>query len=140
MKSITVLLQDVIHKEQYKDVVSFVGEDQSGSFGILADHERFMTSLAMGLCRFKTLQNDWLYVATAGALIYFQDNRLCLTTRHFLIDNDYGRISTALAEKILEEETRLHDQKQSLRQMEEEVLKRLWELRRSGVSYGHDEI
>jgi len=140
MKSMTVLLQDVTHREQYQDVTTFVGEDKSGSFGILPDHDRFMTPLEMGLCRFKTLQHDWLYVATAGALLYFHDNRLCLTTRHFLIDSDYGRISAVLAEQFLNEETRLHAQKQSLRQMEEEVIKRLWELRRSGVAYSHDEF
>jgi F-type H+-transporting ATPase subunit epsilon len=140
MKSIKVLLQDVTHTEQYEDVTSFVGEDKSGSFGILPDHDRFMTALAIGLCRFKTVHHDWLYVATAGALLYFHDNRLYLTTRHFLIDNDYGRISAALTDQLLEEEARLRGQKQSLRQMEEEVLKRLWELRRSGVSYSHDEV
>jgi F-type H+-transporting ATPase subunit epsilon len=140
MKSITVLLQDVTHKEQYEDVTTFVGEDKSGSFGILPDHERFMTPLVMGLCRFKTVQQGWLYVATTGALLYFHDNRLSLTTRHFLIDSDYERISAALAEQLLEEESRLHGQKQSLRRMEEEVLKRLWELRRSGGAYSHDEI
>lgn len=140
MKSMTILLQDVTHREQYQDVTSFIGEDKSGGFGILPGHDRFMTPLKMGLCRFKTLQHDWLYVATAGALLYFHDNRLCLTTRHFLIDSDYGRISAALAEQFLSEETRLQGQKQSLRQMEEEVIKRLWELRRSGVASSHDEF
>ena len=140
MKSITVLLQDVTHTEKYEEVTSFVGEDNSGHFGILPDHDRFTTALAIGLCRFKTAQHDWLYVATVGALLYFHDNRLYLTTRHFLIDNDYGRISAALANQLLEEESRLHGQKQSLRQMEEEVFKRLWELRRKGASYSHNEV
>jgi F-type H+-transporting ATPase subunit epsilon len=140
MKSMTILLQDVSHREQYQDVISFVGEDKSGSFGILPGHDRFMTPLEMGLCRFKTPQHEWLYVATAGALLYFYDNRICLTTRHFLTDSDYGRISAALAEQFLNEENRLHGQKQSLRQMEEEIIKRLWELRRSGVAYSQDEF
>ena len=140
MKSLILLLQDVTHKEQFEDVTSFVGEDSTGSFGILPNHERFMTSLMVGLCRFNTAQDGWFYVATAGALLYFHDNRLHLTTRHFLIDNDFERISAALDEQLLEEETRLRGQKRSLRQMEEEVLKRLWKLRRSGAPYVHDEI
>lgn len=140
MNSITVLLQDVTHRQQYVDVISFVGEDKSGHFGILPNHLRFMTSLVMGLCRFKVQQDGWLYIATAGALLYFHDNQLILTSRHFLIDSDYQRISDALAEQIFAEEVRLQGQKQSLRQMEEEVLKRLWDLRRSGVAYSHDEI
>ncbi len=140
MKSIILFLQDVKHNEQYEGVTSFDGEDKSGSFGILPDHDRFMTSLVMGLCRFKTVQHGWIYVATSGALLYFHDRRLYLTTRHFLIDSDYERISAALTEQLLEEEARLQDQKQSLRRMEEEVLKRLWTVRRSGAAYSYDEI
>ena len=140
MKTMQVLLQDVTQTKLQDDVTSFVGADKSGSFGILPDHDRFMTALEIGLCRFKTAGHDWLYVATAGALLYFHDNRLYLTTRHFLIDNDYERISSALADQLIAEETRLREQKESLRQMEEEVLKRLWELRRSGGSYSHDEV
>lgn len=138
MNSIVLFLQDVTHTEQYEGVTSFVGEDKSGSFGILPNHDRIMTSLVMGLCRFQTRRLDWQYIATAGALLYFHDNQLYLTTRHFLIDSDYSRISTALSEQLLKEETRLHGQKQSLRRMEEGVLKRLWELGRSGA-YIHDE-
>jgi F-type H+-transporting ATPase subunit epsilon len=140
MNSITVILQDVTHRQEYADATSFVGEDKTGHFGILPDHARFMTSLAMGLCRFKTLKDGWLYVATAGALLYFHDNRLSLTSRHFLVDSDYQRISVALAEQILAEETRLQGQKLSLRKMEEELLKRLWEFRRRELAYRHNEI
>jgi hypothetical protein len=43
------------------------------------------------------------------------------------------RISTALEEQLLEEELQLQTQKQSLRHMEEDVLKRLWEAGRSTV-------
>jgi len=140
MNSIIVLLQDVTHSQQYEDVTSFVGEDKSGHFGILPNHDRFMTPLAMGLCRINTLEDGWLYIATAGALLYFHNNRLILTSRHFLLDSDYQRISVALTEQILAEEARLQGQKNSLRQMEKKVLKHLWELRRSGTAYSHDEI
>lgn len=43
------------------------------------------------------------------------------------------RISTALETQLLEEESRLQAQKRSLRHMEEEVLKRLWEFGRMGA-------
>lgn len=133
MKTFTLSLQDATHNEEYTGVNSFVGEDSSGSFGVLAGHARLMTSLVMGLSRFRCDKQNWLYIATPGALVYFQNNKLILTTRHFLIDADYMRISTALEKQILDEETRLHAQKQSLRHMEEEVLKRLWESGRVGA-------
>ncbi|MCW8855310.1 MAG: F0F1 ATP synthase subunit epsilon [Gammaproteobacteria bacterium] len=130
MNSFTLSIQDATHTETFDGVSSFVGEDASGSFGILPSHARMMTSLVMGLSRFRIAQQEWQYIATPGALIYFHDNTLNLLSRHFLIDQDYMRISAALGERLLEEEAQLHNQKQSLRRMEEEVLKRLWELGR----------
>jgi len=139
MKTLTLFLRDATQAQQYEGVLSFVGEDNSGSFGILPDHDRFMTALLMGLCRFKTTRGEWMYVATAGALLYFHDNRLYLTTRHYLIDNDYSRISTALTRQLLDEETRLRSQKQGLRKMEEEVLRQLWKLGRN-EAHSRDEV
>jgi len=131
MTGFNLQIQDTSHAAHYEGVTSFIGEDDSGSFGILPNHARMMTALVMGLSRFRIGEQNWLYIATPGALIYFYDNRLTLSTRHFFIDEDYMRISTALQEQLLEEETQLHMQKQSLRRMEEEVLKRLWETGRT---------
>lgn len=128
MNPFTLLLQDATHAEEIGGVTSFVGEDGSGSFGILAGHGRFMTLLVMGLARFRTgEEGDWHYLALPGALLYFHDNRLTLTTRHYLIDTDYSRISAALGQQLLAEEAQLHRVKESLRQMDRELLKRLWE-------------
>ena len=133
MKSFTLLLQDASHTEQFDGVNSFVGEDSSGSFGILSGHARMMTSLVMGLARFRIDEQNWQYIATPGALLYFKDNKLELSTRHFLIDDDYMRISMALEKQLLKEESQIHVQKQSLRRIEEDVLKRLWEMGREGA-------
>jgi len=131
MISFNFLIQDTSHTEHFEGVSSFVGEDDSGSFGILPNHARMMTSLVMGLSRFRIGEQNWQYIATPGALIYFYGNQLTLSTRHFFIDDDYMRISTSLQEQLLKEESQLHTQKQSLRRMEEEVLKRLWEMGRT---------
>ena len=133
MKSFTLTLQDATHVEKYEGITSFVGEDTSGSFGILPNHGRMMTSLVMGLARFRIGDQNWQYIATPGAMLYFNNNTLTLSCRHFFIDTDYMRISTALEEQLLEEEIQLQTQKQSLRHMEEEVLKRLWEVGRGEV-------
>ena len=131
MTSFILELQDTSHSETFAEVSSFVGEDESGSFGILPNHGRMMTMLVMGLARFRVSNEDWQYIATPGALIYFNNNKLTLSTRHFFIDNDYLRINTTLQEQLLEEETQLHRQNQSLRRMEEEVLRRLWDISRT---------
>jgi F-type H+-transporting ATPase subunit epsilon len=50
-----------------------------------------------------------------------------------LLDDDYEKISTALQEQLLAEEEILKSMKDSLHSMEEEVLKRMWELNRNQV-------
>lgn len=133
MKSFTLLLQDATQSEEVEGVTSFVGEDASGSFGILAGHARMMTSLIIGLARFRIGEDTWRYLALPGAVLYFHDNVLTLSTRRYLLDNDYMRISQALQQQLLTEEEKLRTIKESLHHMEEEVLQRLWEMGRKGA-------
>lgn len=132
MKSFTLRLQDATHAEEITGVTSFVGEDASGSFGILAGHARMMTSLVIGLARFRVGNQAWQYLALPGAVLYFHDNVLTLSTRRYLLDDDYMRISQVLEQQLLAEEEKLHTMKESLHHMEEEILKRLWKMGRKG--------
>jgi F-type H+-transporting ATPase subunit epsilon len=135
MKTFTLILQDATHTQRIEQVTSFVGEDATGSFGILAGHARMMSSLVFGLARFRTRENAWQYLALPGAVLYFNDNELSLSTRRYLVDDDYERISIALHEQLLAEEKELHELKKSLHHMEEEVLRRLWEIgHKSGLA------
>ena len=135
MKTFTLTLQDATRIQRLEQLTSFVGEDATGSFGILAGHARMMTSLVFGLARFRTVENAWQYLALPGAVLYFNDNELSLSTRRYLAGDDYEHISTALHEQLLAEENELHKLKKSLHQMEEAVLKRLWETGRgSGLA------
>ena len=132
MKTFTLRLQDATHAQEITGVTSFVGEDASGSFGVLADHARMMTSLIIGLARFRIGEQAWQYLALPQAVLYFHNNLLTLSTRHYLLDDDYMRISSALQQQLLAEEEKLHTMKASLHHMEEEVLKRLWQMGRPG--------
>ncbi len=132
MKTFTLSLQSTTQFETVEKVSDFVGEDLSGSFGIRAGHERMLTSLVFGLARFRVGNGPWEFLALPGAMLYFVDNTLKLTTRHYLRDADYARISAALEAELLDEEEHLHDMKQSLHRMEEEMLKRLSHLGRHG--------
>lgn len=131
MNSFTLQLLDATQAQSITDVVSFVGEDTSGSFGILAGHSRMITTLVIGLARFRTdAGNAWRYLALPGAVLYFRDNVLTLSTRHYLLDDDYTRISAALQRELLAEEEQLRVMKESLRRMEQEVLRHLWTIGR----------
>lgn len=132
MKAFTLMLRDATRAEQISGVSTFVGEDASGSFGLLAGHARLMTSLIPGLARFRVGESPWQYLALPGALLYFDDDRLTLSTRHYLLDDDYSRISAAMQQQLLAEEEKLRTMKASLHHMEEEVLRRMWRLGRAG--------
>jgi len=134
VKAFTIRIQDSTRVEEIEGVTSFVGEDATGSFGVLAEHTRFMTSLVTGLARFRVGEQAWQYLALPGALLYFHGNVLRLSTRRYLLDDDYMRISQALQQQLLAEEEKLRAMKESLHHMEEEVLKRLWEMDRKGVT------
>lgn len=130
MKSFTLHLQEATRAEKITGVTSFVGEDASGSFGILAGHSRMLTALVTGLARFRVGADAWQYLAMPGAVLYFKDNVLTLSTRRYLLDADYMRISQALQQQLLAEEEQLHAMKTSLHRMEESMLKRLWKMGR----------
>lgn len=128
MKTFTLILQDATRTQTIADVSSFVGEDVSGSFGILAGHARMMTSLIIGLARFREGEDSWKYLALPSALLYFRDDHLTLSTRRFMLNDDFMEINAALQQQLVTEEEQLRSMKESLRRMEEEMLKRLWEM------------
>jgi F-type H+-transporting ATPase subunit epsilon len=132
MNTFTLLLQDAKRSESIDAVASFAGEDASGGFGILAGHARMLTTLVTGLARYRHAGGEWQYLAMPGAVLYFCDNTLTLSTRRYLRDSDYQRISRALREQLLAEEDKLRVTRDSLRRMEESLLKQLWEVGRQG--------
>ena len=98
-----------------------------------------LLALAFGLLlgysstRFHVDEEPWQYLAVPGAVLYFNNNRLTITTRHFLIDHNFERISSLLQQQLLTEEDNLRTMKESLHVMENEILKRLWNIRSKTV-------
>ncbi len=122
---IVLHLQQATSYERVDAVSSFIGEDSSGSFGILPGHERLMTTLVFGLAKFRVENQAWQYLALPGGVFYFQDNQIFLSTRRIFRDESYERISTYLEDELLREERNLQSMKLSLQRMEDEILKRL---------------
>jgi F-type H+-transporting ATPase subunit epsilon len=136
MNSFPMHLQSATQYERIDNVTSFVGEDDSGSFGILAGHARAMTLLSFGLARFRVGNRSWEYLALPGGLAYFIDGQLYVGTRRYLRGQDYDGLSVALRREIRAEEEALREVKQSMRRLEEEMLKRLWKIGRGGEVSG----
>lgn len=130
MKPFTLLIQDATHVERFDDVGHFIGWDDSGAFGLLAGHERFMTILSWGLARFQTMDERWQFLALPGGLLYVRQNTATISTRRFVRDDDVDRISRTLEDELSVEEESLRSIKESLSRLEEAMLKRFWQMGR----------
>ncbi len=136
MKSFPLRLSDSRKSLYVEELVSFIGEDESGSFGILSGHAPLMTILVFGLARFRRKEGKtWEFLAMPGAVLSFRDNTLSLACRHYLLDKNYERISRRLEEELIVEEERLLEFRQSVKRMEEALLKRMWEMQKKGVAW-----
>lgn len=111
-------------------MTSFVGQDDTGSFGILAGHGRMMTALVYGLSRFRTAEGEWTYVALPGGILYFAGNALYVTTTRYFLDRSYEKISTTLLHEMISEEEALKAVKENIAKLEQEMMRRLWQIER----------
>ena len=130
MNTFAIQLYDSTQQQRIENVTSFIGEDSNGGFGLQAHHARFMTTLVFGLFRYRLQTDDWQYLALPGGVLYFNKNELTISTRHFLIDNNFERISDLLTHQLLTEEEALTATRSSLQKMEQSMLARLWKLQR----------
>ncbi|MGD2021368.1 MAG: F0F1 ATP synthase subunit epsilon [Thiohalocapsa sp.] len=130
MSGFTLHLQDAQSYERVDGVQCFVGTDASGSFGLLAGHERFMTALVFGLARYRDADDRWIYLALPGGLVYFVDNALFLSTRRLICGPDVDQVSVLLRTQLAAEERELVAMHKSLERLEQEMLKRLRRLGR----------
>jgi len=132
MKLFSLYLQDAEKSQRIAELSAFIGEDASGSFGILAGHTRMMSSLVFGLSRFRIRDQAWQYLALPGALLYFNNNELSISTERFMISDDYEQLSAMFQQQLASELSKQQVAKKSLHQMEQELFKRLWESGREG--------
>ena len=125
MNTFTLHLFAADRYERIADVASFTGEDKSGSFGLLARHERFMTALTFGLAHLRMADGSHVYLGFPGGLLYFIDNELRISARRYLRDTDVERIAQALTRELLEEEQALEQTRRKLHRLETEMLRSL---------------
>ncbi len=131
MKTFVMRLDSATRCEIVENVVSFVGEDSSGSFGIMAGHARMITFLTFGLARLRSAGGETEYLALPGGLLYFVGNELRISTRRYFRSKDYNEMENILDRQLQEEEENLRAVKDSLRRLDESILRRLLTLRLS---------
>jgi F-type H+-transporting ATPase subunit epsilon len=131
MKTFRLHLMGMAQSESVPDVVRFRGRDAAGSFGILAYASRRVTALAFGLAQFQRAGGELEYLALPGGVLYFVDNELRIATTHFVRSRKLDEVSAALDRQLQKEEAELREIKQSMRRLDEEMLKRMYELKRA---------
>ena len=125
MNTFRVQLLATDRGQAIEDVASFVGEDSSGSFGLMAHHLRFMTVLGFGLARLHLGDGTRLYLGLPGGLLYFVGNELRISTRRYQAGTDAAAIAGTLAQEMLAEEQALALTRQKLHRLEAEMLHRM---------------
>jgi F-type H+-transporting ATPase subunit epsilon len=125
MNTFRVHLLATDRSETIEGVAHFVGEDGTGSFGMMAHHARFMTVLVFGLARLRMVDNSRRFVGLPGGLLYFIGNELRISTSRYLLGNDAGAIADALAQQMLAEQKALAQTLSKLHQLEAQMLQRL---------------
>ncbi len=116
---------------QLDDLRAFVANDASGSFGILPRRAPLITRLCYGLAHFQTGSGQRQYLACPGALLYFRDNHLLISTRRYLLSTDYRALGTELSGQLATEEQNLAAIKHQLKELEHALLQRMRQLHRS---------
>jgi F-type H+-transporting ATPase subunit epsilon len=126
MKPFTLHLQDISQYRRVDDVVSFIGTDASGDFGVLAQHGPLMTSLAWGLARYRSEDGRWHYLMLPGGLLHMTGGELYVATRRFFQDDNLERILGQYEAQLRTEEAELRALKQQIKQLEQAMLNHLW--------------
>ena len=132
MNTFTLHLHSLTQARTLPGVRSLVARDASGSFGIQAGHEDFMTALEFGLARYRTGAGDWQYLALPGGILRVAAGAVWLFTRRYLEDSDYRRLGGEIERELRAEEEALRETRTSLQQMEQQLLRRLWALEQRG--------
>jgi F-type H+-transporting ATPase subunit epsilon len=125
MKEITVHLQSPSRYERIDGVTSFVGNDASGSFGILPGHERMITVLSPGIARMELGRSKVEYLGLPVSVLYLVEDQLFINADKYLKDSSYKTLSAVLRAKLQEEEELRLEMRETIRRMEETLLKQL---------------
>lgn len=133
MRTLRFELETPLGGEILEDVVSFVGSDASGSFGVLPDAERRVTILAQGLAQVQRTDGSTRYLALPGGVLDLRDNVLRVATSSYAASNERSEIVGALESLWHGREERIREVKESLRRLEEGVLQRMAELERGAT-------
>lgn len=130
MNNFRVQVQGIEEYWSADNIVSVVGSDASGRFGIQAGHEFFITSLQPGLIRLCDDKGQWFYLAQPGAVLVFEHGQLNIACTEFMRGADAEQLLNQLEKNWLQQDQDLHAAKSSILQVEQTLARKLWQMNR----------
>ena len=129
MSSFALHIASATQHQQFEGVVSFVGSDASGQFGLMAGHVPIATVLDFGLARFRFhAPGPWRYLALPGGTLRFADNVLDIATRSYVVGEQLASVRAALDAQLGREARQRTDLRHNLDQLEKSLIDRLWKM------------
>ena len=77
------------------------------------------------MTRLRASSGQTLYLALPGGVLYFSNDNLTISTRHFVVSDNFEQVLKTLQQDILDEEIQLQTLKKSFHALEKELMKRL---------------
>lgn len=133
MSAFALTLLDSTQVQRFDAVTECIAADATGSFGILAGHERTVAVLRYGLLRFVNGDGAWHYAALPGGVLRFADNTLNIVASRFFLGDEREALADKLAAEMAREDSDIHSARATLAQIERTLMRRLGELSEHGA-------
>lgn len=133
MNTFAMTLYSAAQQTDYAQVIQFVGQDASGSFGVLAGAEDLLTMLPFGMVRFQTADLLWHYLAVPEAVLHFTANRMHVTASSFIVGDDRNRMTQLLDSTRHEQTQRVHSTRLSVQQLDQALMRKFLQTGRESI-------
>ncbi len=127
-----VRLSSATRVETIDDVDAFEGEDASGRFSLWPHAQRTVACLHFGPARQRCADGREQFLALPGAVLHFVHPELAIATRRYVRSTSYAEVLRALDDELRREAESLREVRASVQRLDEELLRRLWQLEREG--------
>jgi len=133
MRTLPVTLLDNESSSDLTGVVALRAEDASGGFTILPGHIALLTILTPGLVRLGYENDEQEFVGQPGSLLRVEAGSVTLTSRRLFRGKDADAVLELMRHQLADEESRLRSTRATLKHMEDEILRRIFEMDRLPV-------
>lgn len=103
-------------------------KDESGYFGIMANHTEFLTIVEPGLGVYHDQKGDQKYLATDGGFLFFNQGSCLLTVYEIFLGDSPEELANQIREHIRKRKEREEHYRKLIKEIEEAYLKKTLEV------------